>query len=180
MAWDEYKSLQYLPWQIHLLFIEEAKYLLNDLKTNVHKVTLLPAQNPKFLNHKIHALEKENPKWYSNLYQSHAHFRRDRSLCALERIAIQEDKNYVHLSHKKNKECLFEQKAITKGKNKKSKKKPLVPCKYGYDSLYRDFIFERLTKGYTQDGIQIPQNEIAKAFFYEKKLNQNTNEQVPF
>ncbi|GEM_PF-2427731 len=182
MTWDAYKSLEYLPWQIHQFFIAEAKYLLNDLKTNVHKVTLLPAQNPKFSNHKIHALEKENPKWYSQLYQSNKHFRRNRSLCALERIAIQEDKNYVHLINKKNAPYLFEQPAITKGKNKKLKikKKPLVHCKYGYDTLYRDFIFERLTQGYIQDGIRIPENDIVRAFFYENKLCLDDSKQVPF
>ena len=84
----------YLPEEIKPHYIGEAEYLLNDLETNRLRVILVPAPQPMHQMHMIRVVESYNPEWYSSLYWSIDHFRRDRSLRALNRIIKQNDKPF--------------------------------------------------------------------------------------
>ena len=89
--WTSKKSTRELPREIRKYFIEEAKFLHNDLKQNKLSVSLIDAPYPRFEGHKIRVVNSRNPEWYSSMYQSYFHFRRDRSLRALDRLRKSED-----------------------------------------------------------------------------------------
>src|SRR3989344_6521420 len=179
MSWNAYHPIIFLPEKIRNYIQSEANYLYADLKNNQNTTTLIPADKPKFLGHKIHALEHANPKWYSELYHGHAHFRRDRSLNALDRIRNLEDKIFYEFKHKKSEQ---EYVYVVSKKNKRGKYrqkpkvkqilKPLIKSRYGYDLLYREFILERLTKGYKQDNYLVPPNDEVVDYFSSKTIEE--------
>ncbi|MFH0752425.1 MAG: hypothetical protein V1914_02390 [archaeon] len=111
MTWNPDKPLKELPEHIRQLFTEDARHLLNELNSN--------------------------PPWYRILHNSYSHFRRDRSLKALERIAESNDGKFVT--------------SISK----------YVPFKY--HAVYRDLILERLTQGCKDDSL--PPNKKAVTYF---------------
>ena len=94
MEWDSFSPVKLLPDNIRDLFTEEAGYLLHDLNNNRLEVVLISAPDPRFSGHKIRAIQNENPEWYKQLYHSYKHFRRDRSLKALNRIRKLEDRPF--------------------------------------------------------------------------------------
>lgn len=179
MDWNAHQPIILLPEIIRRYFQSEANYLYADLKNNKIKVTLLPASNQKFLSHKVHAIEQSNPGWYSELYHAHAHFRRDRSLNALERITNLDDKAFYEFKHKKCKlEYIFTVSKKTKhGKYRKKQRvrqilKPVIKLRYGYDSRYLDFILERLTRGYKQNNYLVPPNDDVVDYFSNKTIDE--------
>ena len=134
MKGDMNQPIKQFPDLIKRLFIEEAEILFSNLKSNKLKVVLVPAPNPNHYGHKIRAVERENPEWYKILYRSYPHFRRDRSLKALNIIMKLKDKKF----------------------SGKSKHSP-----YRYHAIYRELIFKRLTEGYIEDGYKVhPRKEL--------------------
>ena len=85
-VWDEYKLINFIPKPIQNLFVEDARFLYGDLSANKLHIVLIPAPEPMHVGHRIRKVEIANPDWYSKLYHQYVHFRRDRSLKALERI----------------------------------------------------------------------------------------------
>ncbi|HLD00559.1 MAG TPA: hypothetical protein VJC39_02340 [Candidatus Nanoarchaeia archaeon] len=120
IAWNQYKSLSYLPEPIQGYFVDEANILYYDLQDNKLKIVLVPASDPHYPGHKVRAAETLNPEWYSRLYSQIPYFQRNRSLRALERIIKKEDNAFSD----KNCGC--------------------VSYKYNYDSIYRKLILDRL------------------------------------
>jgi len=92
MEWNPDRPIKEFPEDIRESFVGEAEYLFNDLKSNKLTVVLAPAPEPKHCGHMIRVAESQNPRWYSDLYHSYEHFRRDRSLRALDRIRKSEDR----------------------------------------------------------------------------------------
>ncbi|MBI4142204.1 hypothetical protein HY484_04725 [Candidatus Woesearchaeota archaeon] len=125
--YDCNQPIKSLPKRLQKYFIAEANYLLTELKRNRLEVVLIPAPRPMHHSHKIRAVQNSNPEWYSELYLATPHFRRDRSLSALERICNQADQS--------PKQC---------------------PKQYQYDAIYRHLIFERLSNGYLINGCRMP------------------------
>lgn len=135
-------ALSSYPPEIRGPFSYEGQLLLKELEKNQLKVVLVRAPRPKYIGHKIRLAIEHNPKWYSQLYIEHPHFRRDRSLKALERIASQKDRPF------------------------REDGKSAVHYKYHYDSIYRQLIFERLTAGYTDEiGREIPLQPAVSNYF---------------
>lgn len=92
--WDTDNPVKDLPARIRQAFVEEAKYLHDELEQNMLTVVLIPAPEPKHVNHMIRAAVSQNPYWYRELYHSNRHFRRDRSLRALDRIRKMQDRKF--------------------------------------------------------------------------------------
>jgi len=84
--WTPDRSIRELPKDIRRHFIDEAGFLLSELSEQRLEVILDKAPDPRFDSHKVRKVINRNPKWYSEIYHSHKHFRRDRSLRALNRI----------------------------------------------------------------------------------------------
>lgn len=59
--WAPEKKLSHLPSNIRKYFIDLAQTLYHDLKENHLHITTAPAPEPKFYNHKIRVVNKENP-----------------------------------------------------------------------------------------------------------------------
>ena len=90
-TWNSKNSTRELPEDIRRYFIEEAKFLHSNLKQNKLSVSLIDAPYQRFEGHKITIVNVINPESYSSMYQRYFHFRRDRSLNALERLRKSED-----------------------------------------------------------------------------------------
>lgn len=100
MDWSPDRPINELSENIRRFYIENAKFLYNDLKSNRLEVILIPAPKPMHRSHMIRAVQNQNPEWYRDLYWSIPHFRRDRSLRALDRIRKQEDRLFRVLPFK--------------------------------------------------------------------------------
>lgn len=94
MPWTPNKPIAFLPEDIRKLYSEQANCLYYDLLANRLEVILIPAPEPQYSGHMIRSVQNRNPKWYRDLYWSYNHFRRDRSLRALDRIRKQEDRYF--------------------------------------------------------------------------------------
>lgn len=144
--WNEFRSISILPNGIQDYFVDYAHLLKQDLLTHKLRIILIPAPEQKHCGHKIRKVETENPAWYSSLYSSIPHFRRDRSLCALERIVLKEDKAFTDTN------C------------------GVVRYKYHYDSVYRKLIFERLTEGFIHEGHKVEAQPEVCSYFGLRKI----------
>ena len=89
--WTPKNPTREIPTDIRKYFIEEAKFLHSDLKQNKLSVVLVPAPYERFEGHKIRVVNSRNPEWYSEMHGQYSHFRRDRSLRALNRLRSAED-----------------------------------------------------------------------------------------
>ena len=94
--WNPEKPIIFLPENIRIYYVNEAKYLVNDLEKNKLSVVLVPAPDPRHHSHKIRVAASHNPTWYSDLYWSYNHFRRDKSIKALNRIINEKDEFQVY------------------------------------------------------------------------------------
>jgi len=142
MRWDEYQPIRLLPEAITNLFSAEAGFLYQDLSANKLRIILIPAPDPRHVGHKVRAVEVPNPEWYSKLYHAYPpHFRRDRSLRALERLILKNDQFFM------DQNC------------------GAVEYKYNYDTIYRKFIFDRLTMGHINYGMEESPNSEACSYF---------------
>ena len=143
--WRSYNPVRELPKNIRGLFIEQALYLFSDLQHRLLRVILVSAPQPRFEGHKIRVVEETNPEWYSTLYNSHRHTKRQRCVRALDRILKLEDQPF--------KKCT----------------NSLIPYDYWYDTYFRGLISDRLTNGYCLEGYGrqyfIPPREEAVEFF---------------
>lgn len=117
------KDIVYNP--LIKLFALEAHILFLELHES-EGVKLIPAPYKKFRNHKIRA--STNPGWYRKLYHSISHFRRDRSLDSLKRIANKEDYPFGFFPF-----CT-------------------------YDELYRSFIYDKLREDIHENHSYIKKN----------------------
>lgn len=154
MPWDAKIGLGYVPEEVRQHFKEDAGYLHHELETNRLRIILIPAPDPQHYNHEIRAVDTRNPKWYSEIYWEHFPIRRDLSLRSLRRIHLGEDKDFTQANYK-----------------------------YRYDMLYRDFIFERLTKGYEEMGYKIPPLKSIRTFFdlpIIDTIEETICEEIPF
>ncbi len=122
MLWNPQRRVAYLPELAQGYFREEAGFLLHDLEENRLEVVLIPAPEPMHRGHKIRAVQNSNPDWYRSLYWEKPRIYRYLSLPSLKRIAEGRDGNF----------------------NPRN-------WKYHLDTKYRDLIYERLTKGYTDE-----------------------------
>jgi hypothetical protein len=93
--WDYDRPVQELPDLLQFYFRRTAQELRDELENNGLEVVLIPAPEPKFSGHMIRAVDSHNPVWYRELYSEYAHFRRDRSLNALNRIIDGFDRPFV-------------------------------------------------------------------------------------
>ena len=100
MRWNPNRPINELPNNIRKFYVEHADFLYNDLRLNRLDVILIHAPEPMHCNHKIRFVQNENPLWYSELYRSNPHFRRDRSLRSLNRIREQKDRPFRVLPFK--------------------------------------------------------------------------------
>jgi hypothetical protein len=91
MGWVPEQPIRLLPEIIREHFRDDALFLLGELESNRLEVILVPAPDPKHTGHMIRAVENRNPGWYSNLYWSYNHFRRDKSVRSLNRIIEERD-----------------------------------------------------------------------------------------
>ncbi|MBI5871883.1 hypothetical protein HZB88_02255 [archaeon] len=92
--WVPELPIDYLPEYIKEAFRQDAELLLYELKINKLEVILIPAPTPQHSGHKIRAVQNKNPYWYSKLYHTYNHFRRDRSIRALKRIRDLHDRKF--------------------------------------------------------------------------------------
>ena len=94
MQWNSDLPISYLPQEISEVFSNEANYLLKDLKENKLIVELIPAPDPKHIDHKIRVVTNSNPEWYKELFHSYHHIKRRRVIGALERISQNKDRPF--------------------------------------------------------------------------------------
>lgn len=138
MGWTTKRPISELPDKIAKEFRSEAKGLLKDLEENQLLIGLVPAPEQKHSSHMIRVVMQSNPSWYSALYWDYKNFRRDRSMQALKRISECRDGAF-------------------------SSKKGAVKNYYRYDTIYREFILERLANGYVDlDGLEVPPSKKVK------------------
>jgi hypothetical protein len=97
--WTPDLPLKELPEAVRKCYVHEADYLYHELLHNRLVVCLIDAHPCNFQGHKIRAAESWNPDWYSEMYQSHPHFRRDRSLRALSSLAKGADRRFYTYRH---------------------------------------------------------------------------------
>ena len=140
MGWCSEKSVKELPARVGSLFSKEASSLLIDLRYFCLDVILMSAPEPKFIGHMIRVAVNQNPLWYRELYATTLHFRRDRTLRSLNRIANRVDCNLIESSS-------------------------AVRLQYTYDYLFREIIFRRLTEGYIEESGFVPPRRAALEFF---------------
>jgi len=139
MVWGPEKAVRELPDYIQAAFTDEASALYNELRHNRLTVILIPAPRPMHSGHMIRAVESENPSWYRDLYHSVAHFRRDRSMAALDRIRKGQDGEMGSV-------------------------RPFRDS-FRYDFLYRDVIMQRLVVGYAVEEHTVKPDPKIKRFF---------------
>lgn len=142
MLWDSEQPIKELPSHIRKYFLQEAKYLFEDLEENQLKVVLVPAPNPCFSGHKIRHIESKNPEWYRDLYKHHPNFKRTRSLRVLRRITSLQDRPYFI----------------------DNTPSPL-PYRFHYDTLYRQLIYTILTQGFLIERKEIRPVPEVRAYF---------------
>ncbi len=130
MKFDSYKPLTCWDYAIQDSFREHALFLQQDLHHNYLQVVLVIAPEPLHATHKIRAVENENPPWYRKIYNTHQHWRRDRTEQALERIIANKDKLSIPYSRQNQ--------LVT------------YAC---YDSILRSLIFNHLTQGFEYQGV---------------------------
>ena len=117
--WSPDIPISYWPENIREKFMDHAGELYKDLKEHKQKVILVEPDYKRFLGQKLRVSENKNPWWYRNLI----------------------DTNII--SHKPREEHLDTLKAISNGLDKEFKR-----FNYKYHSIWRNFIFERLTESY--------------------------------
>ena len=100
MRWTTDRTIRSLPGIIMDIFVHEADSLYNELLNNKLRIILVPVEDPKFEGHKKRAVEIYNPEWYSRMCRQYNHFRRDRSLRALDRLRKNEDRQFNSLPYK--------------------------------------------------------------------------------
>ncbi len=138
MGWSTKRAVSELSDKIAKEFRGEAIGLLRELEENQLQIGLIPAPEPKHYTHMIRVVLQRNPSWYSELYWDYSNFRRDRSLSALKRLSEGNDKPF-------------------------SGEKGAVESYFRYDTIYREFILERLAKGYVDiDGLEVPPSRKVK------------------
>jgi len=156
MVWDADKPISYWPAAIRKYFRDEAKFLYHHLEQNKLKIILIPAPEQKHCGHKIRMVDQYNPQWYSELYHSLPHFRRDRSLRSLQRIDKGEDQPFI------DQRC------------------GALPYRNHYDCVYRETIFKRLIEGHITEGYQFkPKPKVCAFFGIEAMVNSDLGE-IPF
>lgn len=92
--WDPARPTKELPVYIRRYFYNCVDELFDELKYKRMIVGLIDAPKPRFDGYKIRVLYSPNPEWYSRLYSACEHFRRDRSLSALEKIKNEKDRPF--------------------------------------------------------------------------------------
>lgn len=70
--------------------------------------------------------------------------------------------SYRHFRRDRSKKALSRIKSLNDGK--------FIKGRYKYDSIYRELIFNRLTKGYIQDNYDIEPDDECRNFFKKAKL----------
>ncbi len=138
--WTPDEPVLGLPVPVRKHFSSEANILHLDLLENRPHVILIPAPRQMFEGHMIRVPIAHNPEWYSQLYHSLFHFRRDRSLASLERIRDLRDEPFNPDSDNR-----FQG--------------------YKYDSIYRELIRDRLVLGYSRQDEEIgPVRSVVRYF----------------
>lgn len=89
--WTPERPISELPLELKESFIIEAQDMLLRLKQEKLEVKLIPAPEPRHVDHKIHIVVNQNPEWYRTLYQSKSNIKRKFVQGALERIANEQD-----------------------------------------------------------------------------------------
>ena len=143
MGWTTKRTVSELPDKIAKEFRAEASGLLRELEENKLCIGLIPAPEQKHSSHMIRVVMRSNPSWYSELYWDYNNFRRDRSINALKRIREGRDGDFFG-------------------------KKGAVSSYFKYDSIYREFILQRLANGYVaEDWLEIPPSRKVKKLLEE-------------
>lgn len=138
--WNYFQPIKFLPVEISCCFLEEADFLYRDLLENKLIVKLRPAYEERYNGHMIRIVESRNPDWYRDLYSSTAHLKRKRCERSLDRICQNTDLPYFT-------------------------RRGAVSPFGSYDTLFRELIPERLTKGYDLERRFIPENlRVAELF----------------
>jgi hypothetical protein len=132
MMWTPEHPSRELPRSIRKFFHREAYNIQDELEAG--GVELVPAPEPKHACHMIRV--SRNPDWYRDMYWSRDHFRRDRSLAALQRI----------------RKSLDEPTLVRRIQNH-------------YDTVYRALIQDRLLLGYDiGTGVIAPEPDVQHFF----------------
>lgn len=92
--WTPSQPIKELPSDLCCLFREHAEWLYTDLESHKLQIGTAPIERPRFQGHRKRVVLVPNPEWYSELYWAIAHFRRDRSLRALDRIMGLQDRPF--------------------------------------------------------------------------------------
>ncbi len=139
--WDSGKPICLLPDSIAARFQEEAQFLQSELETHVcESMLILQEENHQGYNRR-RVMLSINTSWYSELYRSHSHFRRDRSLKALHQIGEKTDNEYFEVDNNP------------------------VRFRYSYQTVYRQFIYDRLIYGFiTEEGFVAPDINVCRFF----------------
>ncbi len=153
-VWAPEKRLSYLPDSIREFFIQESKFLYEELSSKRLSVVLTPAPVQTHHDHKIRVADSHNPEWYSHLYSLHNRGKRKLFEKALERIVNGLDRDLDIRTPK---------------------------YKYQYDTAFRDLIYHRLTEGYSyENSIVFPNNEVRAFFGFEKMELPEEEYKIPF
>jgi len=137
--WKPNEPISGLPDSIKKEFVEEARFLLKELKQRNLEVILIPAPKPRFEEHMIRAVTNTNPAWYRKLYKIHPSLERKNVVQALERISKSKDGMcYEHCYH----------------------------AWFTYDTVFREMIKERLVEGHeSDDHPYMPPNKRVRRYF---------------
>lgn len=92
--WNSNRPIAELPLRMRILFVSEARMMYGEILERKLNIKLVPAPEPKFLSHRIRVVEQDNPSWYSSLYHTYPHIKRQRVLWALYRIVDCGDRVY--------------------------------------------------------------------------------------
>lgn len=98
--WNPSEPIGKLPEKVRGVFRNVANNLILGLERNKLVIGLAPGSDSRHPYRKRRVVVHSNPSWYSELYHSYPHFRRDRSVNALSRIRDLEDKTYLSGTYK--------------------------------------------------------------------------------
>lgn len=137
--WDPGRELAVYEPEIGELFVDAAKVIREELRTQYLEVILIEAPEKMHHSHKVRVAVGNNPEWYRQLWNDHSYNRmskrrRGKAASRVKRRRV--SKSLDSIVHQKDKPYVERRNGVVRHSNY-------------YVSLMRDILFSRLTEGFS-------------------------------
>ncbi len=150
--WTSERPIKELDFYISRQFASMANIFYKELASQSLQVELVEAPFKKHPNHKIRVVNEFNPGWYKEIYERHSY-----------------NRTYKSRKTNRKRQCLESRVKRKTSLNSLGRISSFSDKEYRIDWIYRDFIYERLTEGYEEEGFFIlPKNEVRSYFGLEE------------